>query len=197
MILRIDFDSHRFKTWLSDLEKKQIPYAISGALNGVAFRAQRAIRANLKKKYTLRNKYTEKSIRVEKAKKNNLQSIVGTEADYLLEHETGGIFKNKKSRNYSVPQQVRRTKRGIVSKSKYPSRLKSKNIRLTNAKNRKGKILLQFQKGKKPIVLWAFEPQKKIKKTLFFQETAEKIGTKYMPIEFQKSFEYAMRTAKK
>ncbi|MCB1176066.1 MAG: hypothetical protein KDK36_00685 [Leptospiraceae bacterium] len=196
-MITLEYDSRKLKHWLNSIETRQLPYAESVALNNIAFRVQRAVRANLRKKFTLRNNWTEKGIQVNKATKYSLYSTVGTRDEYLAKHEEGGIFRTKSGKSWSIPlKDIRRNKKGIVTKSKWPGRLRNKKNRVVESRRGKGKILLQMRKKQKPLLLYAFEKQIKIKPKLDFEKTAESIGSKYMQLEFQIAFDRAMRTAR-
>ncbi len=197
MQIKLTFDSHKLKTWLNDLELRQIPFAEASALNGIAFRVQSAVRANLPKKFTIRNSWTAKGIQVERATKSNRVAIIGTIDKFLARHEDGGTFKPMGSKSFSIPlEDIRRNKKGIVTRSKWPGRLKGKNIRIAESKRGNGKIMLKYQRNAKPKLLWAFEKQIKIKPKLDFEKTANAIGEKFMATEFQEAFSKAIRTAR-
>lgn len=79
-----------------DLErtaKKAVPYAIRQALNDIAFAAKGHLQGNIRKEFILRNKWTERSVMVERARGLNprqMQSAVFSKLDYLEKQEHGG-----------------------------------------------------------------------------------------------------------
>lgn len=92
----IDIDVKQLRELEKDLltfRAKAFPFAVRGTLNSAAFetrgRAQEAVRSEM----ILRNKHTERSIRVETAKGVNVDSMaarVGSDADYMYRQEFGG-----------------------------------------------------------------------------------------------------------
>ncbi len=79
---------------LSDLKAKQLPFAISTALNDVAFTAQAGERAVLPSVFHNPRPFTRKSVMVVKASKANLEAQVFIRPDvavYLAPYEFGGV----------------------------------------------------------------------------------------------------------
>lgn len=77
---------------LHHVRAKAVPHAMRNALNDEAFAARKAWQGNLKKKLTLRSRFTDRSVRVDKARGTNMRtmrSVVGSVADYLPEQEFG------------------------------------------------------------------------------------------------------------
>jgi hypothetical protein len=71
---------------------RAIPFAVKDALNAQAFAARKVWRKEMDQKFILRNKFTQGSIRVRKAKGTNvqkMQSVVGSVSTYLDEQEEG------------------------------------------------------------------------------------------------------------
>jgi hypothetical protein len=94
---------------LNTLAKKAIPYAIRTTLNELAFDAQVLWKQKLPQKATLRNKFTQSSIRVEKASGLNLhqmRSVVGSIAPHVEKLEDGEIqhAKGKHGVPVAMPQ---------------------------------------------------------------------------------------------
>lgn len=196
MQIQLKFDSHKFITWLNDFELRQLPYAQSSALNGTAYKIQRYQRANMEKKFTIRNNWTLKGVIVEKATKQNLQVQIAIRDKYTARHEEGGTFKTK-SKSWSIPlKDIKRNKRGIVTRAKWPARLKNKNIMIVKSKKGKGKIMLQRVRNNKPKLLWAFEPEIKLKPRLDFKKTAEAVANKFFESEFDAAFKRAIATGR-
>lgn len=94
-MVEIRVDLRGFEKLSRDLKtfaKRGVPYAIRDALNGSAFAVQKEWKSGVRQSFTLRNRYTEQSIRVDKAKGTNvgsMQSVTGTIADYMDDQEFG------------------------------------------------------------------------------------------------------------
>lgn len=91
----IEIDLKNIKPLLTDLAnfaEQAVPFATRSAINTTAFDIQGRYRMNARNKLTLRNKGTEKSIQVERAKilKTHLQEArIGSERDYMKDVEFG------------------------------------------------------------------------------------------------------------
>lgn len=83
----------RFEKDLRKLNRKGFPYAVKATLDSVAFDARKQWQGEIQERFTLRNRYTVSSIRVEKAKGRNVSSMhstVGSVADYMEHQEERG-----------------------------------------------------------------------------------------------------------
>src|SRR5665213_859390 len=130
--------------------KDQYNYALKTALNQTAVDAQSAIRAKMHSEFTIRNKYADNSIKVEFAKKDNLQSAVKVQPpkggkDILSIHEEGGIRTNQTGGMLAVAQKaIRPTPTATIPQSKLPRNLK----RAFKIIGKDGKEYLLVRKGK-------------------------------------------------
>ena len=92
-MISISVDTRAVSRMLSDLQRKQLPYATSLALNDVAFTVQNAERAAFSIVFKNPRPFTAKSVLVTKATKSKLQSSVFVRpevAAYLAPYEFGG-----------------------------------------------------------------------------------------------------------
>lgn len=91
---------------LKDLEtmrKTAVPYAARNALNTAAFEARKLWQGEIRRAFTTRNTWTERTIIVEKARGTDLgrmQSVVGSTEEYMRKQEFGGMSRG------SVPTSV-------------------------------------------------------------------------------------------
>ena len=113
---------------LGDMRGKEIPFATQRALNEVAFKAQRAERAELPRVLELRNRFSETGIQVEKADKDDWPTTfarVGVEErrSYLLDHITGGKRAGGAHGRAILGQDSLRSKTGKVPSAKRPAAL--------------------------------------------------------------------------
>lgn len=97
--LSVYVDTRDFKKLhdhLERLKKRALPYAARDALNGCAFELRKEWQSQIRTTFTNRNKFTERSIRVEKASGIDLktmQSRTGSVAAYMGDQEGGGTVK--------------------------------------------------------------------------------------------------------
>lgn len=94
----IDFkvDAKKALKDLRQFREKAIPYATRNALNRSAFHARAEWQVEVRGAFTLRNKYTESSIRVERATGKDTRGMiakVGSVAAYMDEQELGATVR--------------------------------------------------------------------------------------------------------
>lgn len=95
---------HRLVLHLNTLKSSAVPYAVRAYTNAMAFEAQRAWKQEIPQKMVVRNKYTEQSIRVEKANSlSNPQATVGSIAKYMNEQEEGATETKKGQHGIPLP----------------------------------------------------------------------------------------------
>ena len=81
---------------LDALAKKQLPFATAQALTATAKNVQAAEVAGMVKMFKSPSPFTRKSVRVQAARKSNLEAkvfVMDTAAKYLAPYETGGVHK--------------------------------------------------------------------------------------------------------
>lgn len=78
--------------------KTGVPYAVRDTLNDSAFALRKEWQGEIKRSFTLRNQYTERSIRVDKAQGRDVRSMearTGSIAAYMAEQEEGATVRGK------------------------------------------------------------------------------------------------------
>jgi hypothetical protein len=83
---------------LQTFAKKAVPYAARNGLNGSAFALQDEWRGEVRRTFTLRNQYTVRAIRVDKAQGLDLrtmQAVTGSVAPYMADQEEGATVRGK------------------------------------------------------------------------------------------------------
>lgn len=104
----ITVDVKGIERMVSDLKKlaaKAAPFAIRNSLNASAFEARRRWADDIKRSFTLRNTFTERSLRVEKVKGMNperMHSRVGSVAPYMGDQERGSTVRGR-GRHKAIP----------------------------------------------------------------------------------------------
>jgi len=91
---------------LSMLSGRALPYATRNTLNVAAFRAREIAQDNVRNQMILRNRYTERSIQVEKTKSLSIPmqaAIVGSTADYMADQEFGATVRGRGSKGVPIP----------------------------------------------------------------------------------------------
>lgn len=175
---------------------KQAVFATAVALTNTAKDAQADVLDSLAQTFTLRGKWFAPSnkfgIKVKTARKDDLQSAVYTDADWLIPHETGED-KLPRGNSLAVPtENVRRSKKDFIIKSNRPRALQQGFI-LTSKKT--GHKILFIRKGKKKrsylVALYNLTTRVHIKK----QSTVIEPIQKTVERNFYKNYEIALRRA--
>lgn len=91
---------------LEKLRAVAVPHAVRTMLNNVAFDARREWHEQIDKAMIVRNQYTKRSIRVEKARGTHLgrmQATVGSILEYMAKQEFGGQERARGKRGVPIP----------------------------------------------------------------------------------------------
>ncbi len=97
----ITIEFHGLRELVRDLRaarEKALPYAIRNALNTAAFEARKVWQGEIRRTFTTRNQYTERSILVERARgldPRRMRSFVGSTADYMAKQESGAVIRGR------------------------------------------------------------------------------------------------------
>lgn len=106
-MLKVDTrDLKRLEEHLERYAKRSLPYAIRNGLNTTAFEARKEWVAQLPKAFTLRNTWTEKGLRVDKAGGRSIatmESRVGSIRDYMGEQEQGYTQRKRGKHGVAIP----------------------------------------------------------------------------------------------
>lgn len=197
---------------LTDLERKQLPFAKSLMVNMLGNEFQAAERKHFSDVFTVRqatflNREGVKRISPAATKNNPTVTFGVTDrADFLTKFEDGQTKTARSGGNVIVPDAVRRNKKDIVTKANRPrALLANKNKPGTGGvfylKKKTGNLIagLYQRTGRGGATLkrlFIGTPQAKTPKVLKFHETAERIVKTRADAVFQKALEQAVRTAK-
>jgi hypothetical protein len=108
---------------LTDLHKKQIPFALARALTWTAQEAQKDIKDKLPSQFTLRNKFIQGGIQITPATKAGLVSEVGSITDFMGLQQEGGDKSPRVGKHLAIPVNVKGTAKGIIKKENRPRAL--------------------------------------------------------------------------
>ena len=75
---------------LADMRAKAVPFAQRNTINDMAFDASRQAKAGIKSQFVNRSTWTQRSIRVERARTTSDYAEVGSTEAYMLKQERGG-----------------------------------------------------------------------------------------------------------
>jgi len=99
----------KFQRELKFFGRNIYPKSQGSALNKAAYETQQRYKMAVRRKFTLRNQHTERSIRYQKVKGLNPRSqhaVVGSTADYMLDQEFGTTIKKTGKHGVSIPTTV-------------------------------------------------------------------------------------------
>ena len=200
----------------TEIERKiqeQLNFALVRTYTKAAKAAQKAVQNSMPQRFVLRNNFVLNSIRTEAATKRNPVAIVFVptdkndkfNADFLLQHETGGM-KKPKGKHLALPTDASLSGRGIVTKSKRPKVVleKPKVFKIdekTNQRYRHGRksgIFIRIGRGKQSKIkrLFSFIPRAKVDARFKFNDTALKTIQDKLPGLFEDSLVEALKTAR-
>lgn len=203
--LRIDLETSPALNALSDLKRSQIPFAMALALTRTAQYAQREIKAGLPERFTIRNAFVERGVKVKTASKRDQEAAVYWQAPVasrrgfaqsLARQETGGI-KTPARRWLAIPQKgVKRGASGLIPKRQRPGQVLKQKRTFIN-RNQSGGLTIYKRTTKKryPIVaLYTLTDRVKVKGAFEFVPTARAAAKKVFRTEFGKAFAKALAT---
>lgn len=184
--------------------QKQINYGISVGLNNVAEQIRNSELKSAQNTFTLRGTWWKPRNRfgfnVLPAKKTNLKAEVYTRADWLVMHAFGGI-KIPKGSNIALPtEDVKRSKRDIITKANRPKNVKGAFKVTFKSGEAKGKSAIAKMSGRgknrRLVILYWLEKRTKIKKEFDFYEIGKKVFDRNAHSFIRDGIELAFRTAK-
>ena len=183
---------------------KQMPFAMSQALNSTAFDVRKQIvERTYPQSFTVRNKrFASTMFRVEKATKRKLSSAVFDRLgkDYMVKQAEGGI-KTPRGNNVAIPGRVNtRTSTGKIPRAKTPRNLLSNGKAYKTTLRGGQQAIVQPQgrgKTKRLKVMYVLEPQARIPQRFDFYEDANKVSRRNFDKNFAKAFKRAKATARK
>lgn len=198
---------------------KQINYGTMKGINQTAKDTQREIQYKAQKVFTNRKPWYQASspigIKVKWATRDNLTAEVTTKARFGELQDKGGT-KLPYGNHIAVPTaNVRPTKSSIIPKALRPENLKNSFVITAksgakllcvrgalgqNARGQQrllGKNLLKKSGGGRSLIaMYVLVKRVNVKRTDFFEKTAEYYAKRWLPIHIKKNIEYAFATMK-
>ena len=175
------------------MQRRQLPFATSTALNKIAIAAQSSITKaipfifNNRKKWWGKNQPT--GIKVKFANKYELVSAVYTRAYFANIQEEGGIKTPRSGHKLAIPAS------GAPRKFRKSNALKKEQGNSRIFKSKSGKSILR-RIGKNSIQkLYTLTDKAHIKPRFGFQKTAHKVFIRHFDKIFQRQLDRALKTA--
>ena len=200
MFISTKIDLRKLRKTLDAVQRKQVPFALAVALTQTANSARDRIKRELPQHFTLRNKWTERGIRSERATKRDLRSFVYSANEYTVKHETGGI-KRPRGRFIALPRGVRKTPGQRITKAKRPAAMVQRKRVYVSDIGKKGAkgIFKRMGRGAASIteLQYVLHPGSvTIKPRWNFEKTVEQTMRKEFHKRFEKALSNALRTAR-
>jgi len=219
----IKLDADRALSGLTDLQQRQIPFAMANAINRTAEEVQTADRDHISQVFTIRRPWVLTNVRIARsdfATKTKMSATIAIPDDSVLsKFEGGGMKAPRAGRSIAIPVNARRTKSDIIAASARPrafgfvqsAKPAPNGGALFVGKGRTfmiqmpdgtGWIFKRTGKARKgsPLVgsqlLYVLKPKAVIPNLLGFYSISEATAQRRFPINMQGMLEYALKTAK-
>jgi len=157
MNLNIKADTKAINKRLTSLEKKQIPFATSKAINKTAFQTRRQLQKDMDTTFRKGAAgFTKKGVFVKPSHKTNLVAnvyILKEQAKYLEKQVFGGVRRESFAIPIPFRNRVGLTNQGNLTKAKFRSLVNNKNNKILDINGVKG--LYELKKNSKPKLLVA------------------------------------------
>ena len=215
--MRIDVDTNAAEVArsLRFLFRDQIPFATSVAINDTTKGIQAVQREGMKRRFTIRRAYVLQGVKISKfSTKRDLEAHIEIDPSrgFLFKFEEGGTVRPRGTR-FAVPDEVRRTKTGVVSRVLRPRSLGFKRSgsgprgEVFRGKKRTfmirrpdgtGAIFQRFgrRRATRLRMLFSFTPKAKIEPMLEFEVTAQAVFQENFARNFEAAFDRAVLSAR-
>ena len=201
--VRLSADVRRVERQLSDIARKQLPFAVAKAVNDVAFQVQRAERDNLKRVLKNPRPFTQRSVVVEKATKARPTATVKIRpevARYLAPYEFGGTHELP-GKGLLNPKGVRLDQYGQLTRGKVKTLAAQRNVFVGTVQTEKGPVKGFWQraggrKGGRLKLLVRFGEALPVTKRLNFRVTAQDAAKRAFPAALRAALDRALATAR-
>lgn len=124
-LVEVRNDVWKVRRALSRMVDKQAPFATAVALTRTAKDAQKTLRHDLARQFTIRDHWTEKGIRIRPARKADWPrqvAAVGSRDQYMARQASGGIKRGRGGRRVAVPVRARKRPTSRTKPRQWPGR---------------------------------------------------------------------------
>lgn len=189
-------DMQRLTKKLSNLEKQQLPFAASLALNQLAVLGQKAAQRGMKQHLDKPTPFTIRGVRVIRSSKRKLISAVfiqNIQAEYLKYQIHGGT-RMPKGRAIVVPVQQRLNQYGNLPRGKIKNLLARQDV--FTRSNRPDAGIFQRKRGGRLKMLISFKSQARYNKRFPYEQIVIKEVKRYTEPAFRQAMAKAIATAR-
>jgi len=201
MKLNIKTDIKPINKKLTSLQKKQIPFATSVAINKTAFQTRKQLQKDMDTTFRKgATAFTKRGVLVRKSHKTNLVGnvFINKEQSVYLERQ---VFGGIRRESFAIPipfrDRIGLSKQGNLTKSKFKSLVNNKNNKILDVNGVKG--LYELKKNSKPKLLVALNRRSVSYDNPKFKFFAlgRRAVNKFFLKNYRKELDKAIRSAKK
>lgn len=179
--------------YLNRVERNQVPFATSRALNDTAKAAQGMIISRIGRVFANKKTWWKErqptGVKIIRSNKKNLSAYVYSKAYFLELHEEGGIKTSKKGNNLAIPAKIAPKR---FKKSGGARQLLNSNPRAFSTKTG-----IYRRRGKKRVEkLFTYSRTANINPVLDFKKTTRRAVIKHFERNFKKRLSQALKTAR-
>ena len=195
--LDVKINTRQLQRFLEELTVRELPFAMSMAMNRAARDSLDYVRREVPKRFTIRSAGVLRGFRVQPSHKSQwprLQVALGTVDSFWVLQQFGGVKKPKSGRHLAIPTRLtRRTKSGKISKAQRPRALiAAGKARVAEGSVRKARTT----KRDRRTMLFLLRRQARIKPRLQLDQLVHDSFPRFFPRNFGRAFEHAKKTSR-
>ena len=205
-------------SWLRDLFADQIPFATAKAVNSTALSFQANQRERVSDRFTVRRPWVLQGVKINRgdfATKRKPEAIVRIDSsrDFLVKFEEGDPKRPRSGTRLAIPDEARRTKAGVVSRTQRPRaqrfRVHGRGPRAIVFRGDRRMFMIHRPGGRGDIFqrvgrrgrshprhLFTFAPSAQVDAVLGFEGTARRTVKEDFEAAFSRAFDAAVRSAR-
>lgn len=194
-------DLHEMTKSLNSIQRKQLPFAISRALNDTIFDARKSVVRRVQSVYDNKKKWynagSPTGIKAITSRKTRLFVELHAGAYFAERQEEGGVKRAVSGKYVAIP--VKGAVARKFQRSDGITRLKraQKGVFITTPKgNKTPSVFKRVGKKRKVKRLFSFAPKTTTRSSFRFYETAKKVADRRFTRHFSMRLDQALRTAK-
>lgn len=186
---------------LDRLTRDHVPFAMSKALTMTAKDGQETLKKMLPTKFTIRNNWTAKGIRITPARKadglRNMASEVGSK-DWFMADQMGKDqnTRHPKAKFLFVPKRARPSKTANIPKRNKPRQLFDRVSTIVSKSKFGGGILVYSRTNLGLRLMYAGQKQQVVKPRLDMADEINTIAKQRLEPNFKRAMDYALKTAR-
>lgn len=200
-VFSVKIDTRKFNQHLTDVARKQVPFAAAFGLTKTAKDARAAVDREMNAAMTVRTSFVKRGLTITSARRTDgihrMQSMIGHRAWYMAQ-QMGKRSINRKPRSAKfeyIPRGVRRTKKGKIAS----------NYRIKNVFKMRGTYMTEEKDGRagvfkviagRPRLLYSAIRQQTIEPKMDLMDVAEKTAAKRMARNFIEGMRRGIKTAR-